>query len=347
VVAHFHLIAVWRVGQNGLQRITHLPVLSLLSYCSTQQELAQVQTICYTREVMGDLRHTRTEVIILVSNETIIARNCHCDAVRLSFPRRGSDETQRLCNHIYAALSEASGMSDYDVRQYVKYHIVKSGRRGGAELDTFFIGGKLSKFFSKAGLGVYVENISEIHAKFYLVEKYDAAHEDFVTALWTGTGSFVVNGYNPGKQSRSPRSSGNRGATVGNPKSDLHCTVNRYRGERSASEGHLRGLLLASDRRDILEWEYVFGSNRSTQDYVDAIFAQAARRTARRLLAACRSRGINIVDYFKGVSGISWEKPLHHEDWDVLNSDEEKQYIKFADVPGYRYVKQSELDLDP
>jgi len=282
-----------------------------------------------------------------VSNETIIARNCHCDAVRLSFPRRGSDETQRLCNHIYTSLSEASGMSDYDVRQYVKYHIVKSGRRGGAELDTFFIGGKLSRFFVRAGLSVYFKNISEIHAKFYLVEKYNAAHEDFVTALWTGTGSFVVNGYNPGKQSRSPRSSGNRGATVGNPKSDLHVTFNRYRGERSASEGHLRGLLLAKDKSDAAER---FGLERalgSAEVDAGALFAQTARRTARRLLAAARSRGLNIADFFKGVSDVSWEKPLHDDTYDALNSDEEMQYIKFADVPGFRYGKQSGLDLEP
>jgi len=281
-----------------------------------------------------------------VSNENVIARNCHCDAVRLSFPRRGSDETQRLCNHIYAALAEASGMSDYDVRQYVKYHIVKSGRRGGAELDTFFIGGKLSRFFVRAGLSVYFKNISEIHAKFYLVEKYNAAHEDFVTALWTGTGSFVVNGYNPGKQSRSPRSSGNRGATVGNPKSDLHVTFNRYRGERSASEGHLRGLLLTKDKGDAAER---FGLERAVgSEEIDAgaLFTQAARRTARRLLAASRSRGLNIADFFKGVSDVSWEKPLHDDTYDALNSDEEMQYIKFADVPGYRYGKQYDLDLE-
>jgi len=281
-----------------------------------------------------------------VSNENVIARNCHCDAVRLSFPRRGSDETQRLCNHIYAALSEASGMSDYDVRQYVKYHIVKSGRRGGAELDTFFIGGKLSKFFVRAGLSVYFKNISEIHAKFYLVENYDAAHEDFVTALWTGSGSFVVNGYNPGKQSRSPRSSGNRGATVGNPKSDLHVTFNRYRGERSASEGHLRGLLLAKDKGDVSErWGLARTPGDSEID-AGALFAQAARRTARRLLAAARSRGLNIADFFKGASDISWSKPLHNEDWDEFDSNEEKLYIKFADVAGYRYSKQSDLDLE-
>ena len=283
----------------------------------------------------------------MASNETVIARNCHCDAVRLSFPRKGSDETQRLCNHIYAELSEASGMSDYDVRKYVKYHIVKSGRRGGAELDTFFIGGKLSKFFIRAGLGVYFKNISEIHAKFYLVGVNDASHEDFTTALWTGTGSFVVNGYNPGRQSRSPRSSGNRGATVGNPKSDLHVTFNRYRGEHSASEGHLRGLLLAKDKGDVSERFGLPGSVGSAQVDADALFAQAARRTARRLLAACRSRGINIADYFKGATDISWIKPLHGEDWTELSHDEEAQYIKFKDVPGFRYVAPSSLDFEP
>lgn len=279
-------------------------------------------------------------------NEEILARNMFMDGVRLTFPRRGFDDAQRIANHIYGALSEASGWDDTAVRKYVRYSLVKSGKRGGLELDSFFIGGQLAKLFKRAGLDCYVFNITEIHAKCYLIEQSEGSHEAFVIALWSGRGKFAISGYNPGPGTRSKRSSGDRGATIGNPKSDLHVAVKKYRGERAAVEGHVKGQMLNKVRAEARRRAGAADFAGNTSVALAEVFTQAAHRSAKRFLSAVRSRGLVLTDYFKGASYISWEEPLHEKAIDLLDNVEEEQYVAFASVPGFYYGEQTGLDYD-
>ena len=279
-------------------------------------------------------------------NEVLIAGNMSVDGVRIRFPRRGYDESQRRVNHVFSELARLSGWDEQAVRKYVKYGIVKSGKQGGGEWDSFFIGGQLTKSDTRPFFVANYKYVTEVHVHAYLVEKYAGAHEQFCIAFYaSGGGKFTSSGYNPGPGARAKKSSGERGITIGNPKSDLHVGVRKYRGERAKVEGHYQGAGLAKARskaaRDHADSRYDGGPF----DGFAALVAQASSRTANRFLTAVRSRGIVLTEYYAGVSYISWERPLHETDFDRFDQEEEVQHVMFKDVPGFFYEHQTRMDL--
>lgn len=268
-------------------------------------------------------------------NEDLLARNAVLDGVRFTFPHRGYDLSQQRYEGIVEALAEASKWSDQQVRDTIKFQRIKSGRAGSIELDAYFIGGKLARFIVPAGLDRYGFNVTEMQVKFYLVEAFEGAHNVFTDACYAATGRYAGKFYTPSDAPRNKRASGSKGVSFGNQKADLHVTVNKYRGERSGVEGHFRGQQLNRAKSDSKRRQEDTGRRPSAEQTFAEVQHQAARRTARRLLRAARSRGIVLTDYFKGVSNISWQRPLHHDEFDILDPEEERQGVAFDGVPGF------------
>lgn len=268
-------------------------------------------------------------------NEDLLARNAVLDGVRLTFPHRGYDLGQQRYNGICEALAQASGLELQSIRDTIKFSRVKSGKAGSVELDVYFIGGKLARWFEKAGLDRYGFQVTELQVKFYLVEAYDGAHNQFIDACYAATGRYAGAFYTPSHSPRNKRASGSSGARFGNPKSDLHVTVNRYADERTGCEGHFRGQQLSRAKTASRQRQADSGVRPRAEQTFQEIQSAAARRTARRLLRSVRSRGIVLTDYFKGVSNISWSRPLHHTEFDILDPEEERQGVAFDGAPGF------------
>lgn len=269
-------------------------------------------------------------------NEETLAQNAYLDGVRLTFTYRGDDLSQQRYNGIVAALSEASGFDEDKVRGLLKWSRIRSGKRTKNELEAYFIGGVLARHFRRAGLDRYGEAITEVQMKFHLVERYEGAHNAFIDATYAAAGQFQPKWYGPaGAGARNKRAAGTKGVTFGNQKSDLHVTVNKYRGERTGVEGHFRGKQLSKVKAETTRRAGGRDAGRSQEQVSTAVQLEAAHRTARRFLRAVRSRGIVFTDYFIGASYVSWDKPLHDKGFDLLNEEEERQAVMFHDAPGF------------
>lgn len=279
------------------------------------------------------------------TNEELMARNAILDGIALRYPQNDAGNTQIRYNRIIDALAEQSGWDDTAVRNYVKFQIIKSGKRGGGNLEAYFIGGKLLRYITVEWLDAHVDNLTEIHVKFYLVEGEGQGHGAFVDAIWNArTGKFAGAFYD-GKGQRGRSEPGYRAVALSRQGADTHVTVKRYRGERTHVEGHVKGSALrgiVAEQRDRQAREYSRGTSGAVFPEVQY---QAARRTSRRFLRAIRSRGIALTEFFEGVSYVSWEQPIHEKAYDLLDGEEERQAAAFGEFPGFVGRADKQLNL--
>lgn len=264
-----------------------------------------------------------------------MAANARIDGIKLRWPYLDYEIHQNRYYHLVEMLASNSGWSEQQVMGYIKYQKVKSGIRGGGELTSVFIGGKLAKHLDATWLDEQLPYVAEVQTKWYLVEGNGRGQQAFEDAVWSARwGSFRPAFYGAqGKRGRSEP--GSRGLSFSTGKSDVHVGIRRYRGERAGVEAHVKGQTLrstVSEVRDRREREYPAGN--APKSFPEIQY-QASLRGARRFLRALRSRGIVLTDYFQGVSYISWERPLHEIAWELLDADEERKGAALGMKPGF------------
>lgn len=274
-----------------------------------------------------------------------MAANARCDGVKFKWPYGDYTVHQQRAEKLYDMLAENSGWPLEKVREYVKYAKVKSGKRGGGEITSVFIGGALARHLDKAWVEANLTYLTEVQVKWYLVEGKGRGQQPFEDAVWHARdGSFRPAFYGTqGKRGRSEP--GSRGLSFSTGKSDVHVGARRYRGERYGVEAHVKDKVLRQIVNDVQgrhEREYPTGN--APRAFPEVQY-QAALRGARRFLRSIRSRGIALTDYFQGVSYISWERPLHEIAWELLDAEEEKLGAAVGTKPGFISREDGQLPL--
>lgn len=278
-------------------------------------------------------------------NAALMARNAVTDGIAMRWPYEdeASHHTRYLA--IVAMYVAESGSDEMQVRKQVKYERIKSGRHNGGYLSALFVGGSLVKYTNREWLEENIEHLTEVQVKFYLIEQKEGSYEAFIEATWAGRGGkFKPAWYGTTGTGRQGKSQ-SRAFTLGTDKSDLHVTANKYRGERPGIEGHVKGEVLRKAKRAVVEREQREADNGTARKAFPEVKYQASLRTARRFLSAVRSRGIVLTDYFKGVSYISWERPLHERGFDVLDPEEERLQAALGDIEGVYPDSERQADF--
>lgn len=268
-------------------------------------------------------------------NETVMARNSILDAFALRFAYQDSDIAIQRYNRIMALFAEWSGWTDDKVRSYVKYNIISSGKRNGTKLEAFFVGGKLARVADPAWLSGHLRNLTELHLKFYLIDREESSYESYVTRYANaGSGKYATAVYRTaGNRGRSEH--GTRNVAIARGSADLHLGVRKYRGERAAVEGHVKGKVLRTVIDNVLRRHEGEHANRTPGALIREVQSEAAYQSAKRYCSANRSREIVLTDYFVGVSPISWVNPLHDTRYDELDPEQERQGAAFGELEGY------------
>lgn len=266
-------------------------------------------------------------------NTALMARNAVLDGLAFRWPFRDYEEHNARHAELVSILTAESGFEYAKVLKYVKYDVIKSGKRGGGQLSALFIGGSLARHLPHEWIDAHIDNLTEVQVKFYLIERESGSYEAFIVATFAARGGkFAPAWYGPGNTGRGKSEA--RAVTFGRDKAGLHVTANKYRGERPGVEGHIGGEVLRKVRNGVVEREQRAASVGASRKAFPEVQYQAALRTARRFVSAVRSRGIVLTDYFKGVSYVSWERPLHEIGYDLLDADEETLAVKTATIEG-------------
>lgn len=274
-----------------------------------------------------------------------MAHNARLDGVKFRWPYTDYTVHQQRAERLYEMLTEASGWPEQSVRNYVKYAKVKSGKKGGGEITSVFIGGALAKHLPPEWVEENLTYLAEVQTKWYLVEGKGYGQQSLEDAVWNSRdGSFRPAFYGAqGKRGRSEP--GSRGLSFSAGDSDIHVGARRYRGERYGVESHVKNKVLrqiVGEVRQRQERQYPAGN--APKAFPEVQY-QASLRGARRFLRSLRSRGIALTDYFQGVSYISWEKPLHEIGWELLDADEERQGAAVGMKPGFISKADGQLPL--
>lgn len=301
-------------------------------------------SMCYTKQV-GNINST-VEGSKVTGNTELMARNAVVDGIKLRYIYRGYDESQRRYNSIMRMLEDASGWSDEAVRNYVKFAKVKSGKRGGPEYDSYFIGGKLARKIPANWLDEQLNAVVEVQVKWYLVEGDRRGLEAFNDAVWSAAGGKFRPAWYGAQGGRGRSEPGSRGLSFSTGKADVHVGIRKYRGERPAVEGHVKDKVLRTIVNDVQDREERHNAVGSTAKPFQEVQYQAAVRAARRFLRAVRSRGIVLTDYFQGVSYVSWVNPLHEKGFDLLDENEERAAAEAAKITGVYLSEDGQFTME-
>lgn len=263
------------------------------------------------------------------ANVGIVSEHMTCDGARFSLPHMGDDLYFQNKEYIYKLLADA-GMSDEEVRNAVKTAVVKGGKSGGSGMiDTWWVNGKAAEVIGKAS-EQFARATSEIHLKCFWAEVRPGSHDAFIDALWSTKFQLTMAGFRGKPSSRSRRTSGHRGARIGNPTSDNHKVIYKGTNEKTGMEVHLKGRQLGRIKEATKERHKAERKRNPKVKFWEVLVSECSYYAAQTLLKSLRDAGINVTDYFKGVSSVSWEKPLHGDDTEALDSAQEAWYVSTA-----------------
>ena len=155
-------------------------------------------------------------------------------------------------------------------------------------------------------------------------------HDRFIDALWSSKFQVTLATFRGKPSQRSRRTSGHKGARIGNPKSDNHKVFYKGVNEKTGTEVHLRGRQLQRIKETAKERYQTEKKSNPQAKLWDVTVDEARWHAAYSLMKSLREAGIDMTTYFKGVSSISWEKPIYQDDLEVLDKEQEAEYIKGA-----------------
>ena len=259
-----------------------------------------------------------------MGNVDALANLATVDGMRFIWPYGGSDEHQRRYNRICQMIADAAGMPDAEVRSYLKYKRIKSGRQDGGELTALFIGGKLAKAVPVEWIDANINHLTELHVKVWLIDAKQGAHNALIDEVYNAKGGkYKPTIYGP-ERGRGRNQPGAKGLTFGTDKAGIHITVNRYRDCRTHIEAHVQGAVLSAIVADTLRRQGANSVAGTISEIFPAVQYEAAYRGIERVCGALRSRGLRLTDHFKAGSSVSWIRPLFADNSVPLSDQEEK-----------------------
>lgn len=262
-------------------------------------------------------------------NEGIVAEHMLCDGARFSMPHLDDNTYFLLRNWIEETLRK-EGWSDAEISRDVRTSVIGAGKGGRFRLlDTWWVNGKAAAVIAKKDQR-FAKSVTELHVKCFWVERKPGDHERFIDAMWSSKFPVTMAGFRGKPNAKSRRTAGHKGARIGNPKSDNHKVIYKGADEKTGTEVHLKGRQLGRIKETAHE-RYVSERRRETgRTLWDVTVEECAYHAAHSLLKSLREMGINITDYFSGVSSVSWSRPLHGDDVECLDEQQEADYVRTA-----------------
>lgn len=260
------------------------------------------------------------------ANAWLVAEHMVCDGARFSLPHMGDDLYFQNKAYVEKLCLDA-GMTETEFKDAVKTAVVSGGKGGARRLiDCWWCNGKAAEIIGRAS-EQFARNTTELHVKCFWAERKPGDHDRFIDALWSSKFPLTMAGFRGKPNSRSRRTSGHRGARIGNPSSDNHKVIYKGRGEKTGTESHIKGRQLARIKQTADERHRSEKKRSPGVKFFDVLVDEVRYHAAQTFLKSLREAGINITDYFKGVSSISWERPLHADDTEALDSEQEAWYV--------------------
>lgn len=274
------------------------------------------------------------------SNAAVVAERMTCDGARFSLPHLGDDLYFQNKELIYKLLTEA-GMTDEEQRIAVKTAVVSGGKGAGRRhIDTWWMNGKAASIVGSQS-EYFARAVSEIHMKCFWVERARGSHDAFVDALWNSDMQATMAVFRGKPSTRSRRTSGRKGARIGNPASDNHKVIYKGHNEKTGMEAHLKGRQLQRIKERAKDRLKAVQRSRPMATTWDVVLEESAYHASQTLLKAIRQTGVNITEFYAGCSSISWEKPYGADDVEALDAAQEAWYCTAIGKP-----RQAGLPLD-
>lgn len=276
------------------------------------------------------------------ANVAIVAEKMRCDGARFSLPHMGDDLYFQNKAYVEKLLTDA-GMSDDDIKDAVKTAVIAGGKGGNRRLiDVWWCNGKAAAIIGAASEH-FARSTSEVHMKCFWVERKPGDHERMIDALWSSKWEMTLAAFRGKPREKNRRKSGHKGARIGNPASDNHKVLYKGRGERTGTEVHLKGRQLARVKEKTTQRVTSERKRNPKANYWEILVEDCSHYCAASLMKSLREAGIDMTQYFKGVSTISWERPLGPDDAEALDAGQEAWY---ASTSPKRLARQMEINFE-
>lgn len=261
------------------------------------------------------------------ANVAIVAEKMTCDGARFSLPHMGDDLYFQNRNWVEDTL-RAAGMTDEEITKAVSTAVISGGTKGARRLiDVWFCNGKAATIIGKAN-EQFARSCTEIQMKCFWAEHKRGDHEAFIDSIYYSKVELTAAFFRGKPKANSRRQSGHKGARIGNPGSDNHKVIYKGTNEKTGTEVHLRGRQLQRIKKATGERVASERKRNPKVKYWDVLTDDCAHYAAKTLMKSLRDAGIDVTKFFKGVSSISWEKPLGPDDTEALDAAQEAWYIQ-------------------
>jgi hypothetical protein len=250
----------------------------------------------------------------------------HVDGGRLTWVHNGNDIHFQRKERIYDALKTA-GLSDKQCTDAVKMDVVISGKKDKRYLDVCWLTGNALVIVLTMHPHWW-RNVTELHSKAYLVARDHTSNNQFVDAIWQSKLAATVATFRGVPSSSSRRSSGQKGARIGNPKSDTHTVIYQAKNEKTGIEQHVKGRAIQNVKRDVDVFFAGAQGVYSEEDHKSMFIYQCHKRAATRIMKQLRAMGINITDYFYAASAVSWTDALYDDTHFNFNAGTEAAIVE-------------------
>lgn len=272
-------------------------------------------------------------------NVNTVSDHMICDGGRISLLYTDPETYQNDTMLMYEAL-RAAGWSDLRISNDMKTSILDVGKGARRRpISCTWLNGKALEVVA-ASDPYFARAITEVHMKCFWVEKTPGSHEAFVDAVYFSKFKFARATFQGVPNRKSRRMSGEKGVRFGNPKSDCHKSIYKAQKEKTGMEVHTKGAKLKRLHQTSNERYQSTKRSQPGITYWQVFNEECRYDAARTLMKSIREAGINICDYFSAVSSVSWERPLHADDAEALDSDQEAWYVETATA---RLPRQLEL----
>lgn len=260
-------------------------------------------------------------------NVAIVAEKMVCDGARVSLPHMGDDMYFQNKEYVNTLLEKA-GMTAEQIARAVKTDVVSGGQTGNRRLiDVWWLNAEAANIVLRANEH-FAHSVSEVHMKVFFAQKGPQEHSRFIDAMWSSRFAITMAAFRGKPNEKSRRTAGHKGARIGNPKSDNHKVIYKGRDEKTGMECHIKGRQLARIKETARERHTTVKRTDKDAKFWDTLVDEVGYHAAHSLMKSLREMGINVTDFFKGVSSVSWEKPLHGDDTEALDAEQEAWYIQ-------------------
>lgn len=236
-------------------------------------------------------------------NEARMGNAAVCDGVRLQFHGYEHDRFQQLYRRIWGIIQDATLLDDKELGRFIKPKVVRHDTSTKGSLRIIQLTGAAARYAHNLPWDL-TKNLSQMHVKCYGVERFDGGHEAFVDAIYAGIGSsrsqlsFFAGVANP----KQPKASGQKGTRIGSRKSDKQVVVYKRRGERPGIEARVQDKTLARCIKETEEYATSLDEMPDDRTMWVLLTAKVGRVGYLAALKTVREMGINIADFFEGVS---------------------------------------------